>query len=1026
MASKTDQLKGWLNPSIERRKFIKAGAALAAGAAVGSSLFKQNEALAATYGQNDPNATEYDSGVYVIRSVCQMCHSRCGIQARVKDGVLLKIDGNPYHPNNLEPDERLDYTTATSTADVTPGRLCLKGQSGIQTVYDPYRIKQPLRRKPGTERGAGEWEAISWDTAFSEIAATIDALIPAATRYDYMDPSNTKKGKNANMLGFCPGRSTEKTLSSRIWKSGWGTVNYDLTHTSICEATRHVGNEVITWQYKSSGGKNRYGSGRTEGWQPDTREAEFIILFGTNPFEAGFPMNPYGRKLVEAKRNSGAKYVVVDPRMSNSAAQADKWYPIKPGQDAALALGMARWIIENSAHDTTYLGNATKGAANADNEWTWSDATYLVKYGSSPATYLNASEAGLGGGAHENVVLVSGTATTVPGSTATTDEFAGNSSTVVEGDLEVDTTVNGIAVKSAFTLFKAQAMSKTLAEWAGICGLTEADVIELATEFTSHGKKAVAITYRGAVKHTNGLFNQVCIQHLNSLIGNYDWRGGCTKGGASYGEKTGVVAVETVTNSPYSSSIGIDRKGKFYDAVDVADLFTGTYPATRMWGPFWLHGNYQEVIPSVEDQYPYGMKVLITYWNAWPYSTPGLQATFERTILSGGADNYDKLPLLVSISPVMGEVPAMADYVLPDSTYLEKFSTPGIPWMVQGGTSFQRPVVGKFDGKDIGGAEIGATIPTGSANDYTPVLPNTKAVVDIHIGLAKALGYDGSKSFTVDGASKLIKAVGNSAYTNGDNLNNVWDYAYAMLRNIRNSALSDYPTLTVDEIIAKGGVFKALDTEYGAGPLGSGTAHLTSKYANSIRFYLDSIVRVPDSVTGTYYSGVPHYEDLMHSDGTSVHDDKGSYPYLLNTYKLVNHGQARTAVNPWLMLVMPENAVWINASDAAALGVETGDTIRLTSASNSAGVTGKVWVTNRIRPGVVGVSHHYGHWQLGSKPHIVDGVADALGHDTTRGAGIQTNPISRLDKVYTNVPLQEKIGGSVCYFNTYVKITKVS
>jgi len=56
----------------------------------------------------------------------------------------------------------------------------------------------------------------------------------------------------------------------------------------------------------------------------------------------------------------------------------------------------------------------------------------------------------------------------------------------------------------------------------------------------------------------------------------------------------------------------------------------------------------------------------------------------------------------------------------------------------------------------------------------------------------------------------------------------------------------------------------------------------------------------------------------------------------------------------------------------------------------------------------------------------VDGVADALGHDTTRGAGIQTNPISRLDKVYTNVPLQEKIGGSVCYFNTYVKITKVS
>ncbi len=98
MASRTQQLKGWLNPCIDRRKFLKASAALAAGAAAGPVLFKERKAEAAAYGQNEPNPT---SGTYKIRSVCQMCHGRCGIQATVKDGVLLKLDGNPYHPNNL-------------------------------------------------------------------------------------------------------------------------------------------------------------------------------------------------------------------------------------------------------------------------------------------------------------------------------------------------------------------------------------------------------------------------------------------------------------------------------------------------------------------------------------------------------------------------------------------------------------------------------------------------------------------------------------------------------------------------------------------------------------------------------------------------------------------------------------------------------------------------------------------------------------------------------------------------------------
>jgi anaerobic selenocysteine-containing dehydrogenase len=257
----------------------------------------------------------------------------------------------------------------------------------------------------------------------------------------------------------------------------------------------------------------------------------------------------------------------------------------------------------------------------------------------------------------------------------------------------------------------------------------------LASEFVSHGNKAAAISYRGPIKHTNGLYNQLAIQHLNTLIGNYDWKGGCTAGAGGWNHKSGVVNLSKVDGGPVAAGVRIDRAKTFYNQTETPNLFKDGYPAKRPWFPFGTHGNYQEVIPSIADGYPYGLKALITYWNAWPYSTPALRKVWEETL----ADET-KLPLLVAISPVMGEVAAWADYVLPDTVYLEKFAVPGIPWRINRGTSFQRPVVGSFDGQPIGATGgLGNTIPVGALNDYTPALPDTKAVLDIQIGLAKAL-----------------------------------------------------------------------------------------------------------------------------------------------------------------------------------------------------------------------------------------------------------------------------------------------
>ncbi len=407
------------------------------------------------------------------------------------------------------------------------------------------------------------------------------------------------------------------------------------------------------------------------------------------------------------------------------------------------------------------------------------------------------------------------------------------------------------------------------------------------------------------------------------------------------------------------------------------------------------------MIPSHEDGYPYRLKALITYWNAWPYSVPSLRKVWERTV----ADEK-KLPLLVSISPVMGEVAAWADYVLPDTVYLEKFSVPGIPWRVNKGTAFQRPVVGAFDEAAIGAmGGVGNTIPVDGTNEYSPVLPNTKAVLDIHIGLAKALGLPGV------GDDALLNEIGEPV---GD-LHNSWDWAKAMLENIAKNAQDTIPGVTAEEILSKGGIFDEPEDEYTGD-------QLTYQYGNIIRLFGDPVARTKDSVTGEYYSGVPHYKPLAHSDGTAVNDGD-DYPFNLITYKTVHHGQARTNVNPWLMLMAPENFVEISAIDAADLQVETGDQVKVASPSKGIKeIRGKARVTQGLKPGVVAISHHYGHWEQSSRPHMIDG--DASGHDPSRGAGMQPTQIMRTDNLYDNVSLQEPVGASCSFYDTWVKVKR--
>lgn len=1002
---------------LNRRRFIQVGTTLSAAAAAGGTFLRPSAARSLATGENVPDPLETLGNVKTVFTVCQNCHSRCGLMCKVVDGVLVKIDGNPYHPNNMEEDERLPYSTPPARAALVRGRICPKGQAGVQVLYDPYRIKHPLKRVGA--RGSGKWEAISWDQALTEIADQINQLIPTASRMvTDIDPSIPGLGKIANGLMFSPGRSTDSEIIERIFKSTYGTTNYRLDHTSICEQSHHVINEAITEDKGIWGGAL---SGKNH-FKPDIMNSEFLLLFGQNPLEANFPMVALGRKIVEFKKRGG-KLALVDPRFNATAAKADWWVPIRPGADSALALGMARWIIENNRHNTVYLRNANSAAASLDQEKTWTDATYLVMlradtdaaYPARPGLFLQARY--LDNGTYGGTFGTAGNTNRVVSSSGLPVEIT---AAAVEGDLEPGELVlapsalgGGEAVpaeyiwsdgllhcRSVFDLFKARVQERTLYEYAGLAGIEVSDLMTLADEFSRHGRKAVANTYRGVVQHTNGSHSHLAVMALNHLVGNYSWAGGNSSGAGGWANNL-VLADGSVPLDVRSDGIPsgkqtpsgprIDRsKGADYESfksyAKMRKNAAAPYPAKRPWFKFGTHGNYQEVIPSIADQYPYPCKVLITYWNAWPYSTPALRNVFEATIR-----DESKVPLFVAISKDMGEVAALADYILPDTSYLEKWSFPGgTPTIQTKFTAFRQPVVGSFDGK-AWSAPFDLTAP----NNYTPVLPDTKTLEDILIALMKKLGLN-------------------------PGVNNAWEFTKWMLYHLA----QDYKTKTgspksldalVNEIIAKGGLFEDPGSYVDAG------GRLKYGYSGILHFYLEPIGAWVDSITGTLeHDPLPAFRPIQDSAGNSIMDS--SYPFQLITFKRVLHGQARTHQLPWLMGIEPENFVELNRADAQVLGVETGDRVRVSSASNPAGIVGRAKVVEGLRPGVVAISHHYGHWQNGAVSWYENGRE--LPADPSRGAGISPNQIMRLDPYLNNVSLQDKVGASCSFYDTRVKVER--
>jgi tetrathionate reductase subunit A len=876
-----------------------------------------------------------------------------------------------------------------------------------------------------------------------------------------IDPDHPDFGPKNNQILYFWGRKKggRSDIAHRFFGSGLGTTNRH-GHTTVCQGSLYFSGKAMSEQWdgtKFTGGTKAY-------WQADTASAQFVIFVGASPFEGNYGPTNRVPRITSHLSTGELKFAVIDPRLSKIAGKAWKWLPNKPGSEGAIALGLIRWVIENERYDAKYLSNANKGAAKQAGEPTWSNAAWLVKIDTEkvkPTKFLRGSELALVEKVEsekDGQTIV--TYTAADGHVFATDPFvvldaAGQpvlfdpndeENPVVAGQLRVDTTVGEFAVKSSLQILWESASKHTLEEWAEIAGLRAADLEELAREFTSYGKNAAVDIHRGVSQHTNGFYNVVSWFNLALLIGNYDWKGGQVY--ASTYDLSGAKAegpfilskMDPGALTPFGISL-IRHDVKYEDTT----LFLDTpeaqrYPARRNWYPL-SSDIYQEIIPSAGDAYPYPIKAAFMYMGSPVYSLPAGHTWIP--ILQ----DVEKIPLLVANDILVGESSMFADYIFPDVTYLERWeftgSHPNITFKVQG---VRQPTIAPLTGTvTVFGQEM--------ALQFEALL----------LALAEKLGLpDFGPNGLGEGISYMhpddlyLRMVANLAYgEKTDAEDAVPDASEAEIQTFL-AARAHLPKAVFDPVrwqqivgdlwpkvvtvLSRGGRFQAFEKGYPGDGVAAGFADepnvvpTGTKYGKLINMYQEKTSGVKHAGTGQSLAGYATYvEPGMAFDGTVVADENNGFDLHLITYREIASTKSRTAGNYWLRALLPENFVLMNAADAAARGLATGDLIRVVSATNPDGeysfgsgepqpMIGKVKTTEGMRPGVIGFSLGFGHWAYGGRDITIND--EVVRGDPVRVKGIHANAAMRIDPVLGNTTLIDPVGGSAVFYDSKVKLIK--
>ena len=249
-----------------------------------------------------PDPDKYKD-VQRVHGMCQLCSTVCGITGLVKDGRVLKVEGNPNDPNSR-------------------GKLCARGQAALNHQYHPERLLYPIKRVG--KRGEGKWRRITWDEAYDTIAARLRKV--------------QESGK-LEEFAFHQGRNRSPDAVNNFL-AAFGT-NTHLNHRGLCSAARRAAN--LTYLFEAD-------------WDlGDFEHSKYILNFGSNMFEAHQGHVAGAQRIQRGRFANGAKLVTFDVRLSNTAGNSDEFFMPSPGTDGAVALAMCHTILTEGLYDAAFL-----------------------------------------------------------------------------------------------------------------------------------------------------------------------------------------------------------------------------------------------------------------------------------------------------------------------------------------------------------------------------------------------------------------------------------------------------------------------------------------------------------------------------------------------------------------------------------------------------------------------------------------------------------------------------------------------
>ncbi len=247
-----------------------------------------------------------------IQSVCQACPGGCGILVRVVDGKAVKIEGNPAHPVNR-------------------GRLCPVGQAGLQILYNPDRIKEPMKKIGG--RTSEKWKAVSWEEALEILSSKLKELKNSGEAHELVLLNEGNRGMLSEIFDR--------------FMNVFGSPNHfgnDNDNSLIPAFTLTQGiDKALAYDFENSNYILSFGSSFLTSWpSPVQSMRAYAFLRQERP----------GKK---------AKIIQIEPRFSITACRSDRWIPIEPGTEGLLALGIAYVIIKESLYDRNFIEKFTFG-----------------------------------------------------------------------------------------------------------------------------------------------------------------------------------------------------------------------------------------------------------------------------------------------------------------------------------------------------------------------------------------------------------------------------------------------------------------------------------------------------------------------------------------------------------------------------------------------------------------------------------------------------------------------------------------